>query len=709
MILSFVDYALAIAILVFGFRLSYLLADNISARLVRLYCTAASVVSLCIGLAYASALSRSAFFAVTFARIAASATTASFLIVALLAISFPYEKQPRILRIAAAAFWAVASYFILFTDRYLVSFTYQAGFLFRDAGPLYNPVVIGGFLLGLLSAGTLLVRRLFFRSRIFRLQTSIVAAGLIFGYLIAFSTAYVLPTYFELSWAYALMPVGAAVLAANLGFGIMITRLFDVRATALSAAGIALYGVFLSLFAGTAFALASLAIGYGRAPLVALAAAAIFVAGALIGETLRFRFRKQFAGRSAYGDKLEAELSDVDFSQGRDKVIGRLLEVLQENIGCSSVNLLIENAGGSMVNVGSTSGTTDALERKAAGIDLLLNNDVSVILKSEIVTNHDYAAVKEELLDTLGRFDADSLVLLREGRTAIGALLLGGKRTGGDFTGYDFDTLSRVYGKLFVVAYYLKNIAQESLVVTVDRELEYSDQIVQSIQENMDRISHPAVDISYMTRSTRKLGGDFIDFIRLSQDRYVFVIGDVSGKGLNASMSMVILKSVIRTFLKETKDFKKLVVKTNAFIKTNLPKGTFFAGVFGIVDFPGRTLHYVNCGIPAIFLSSSAYNNPVEIQGEGKVLGFVKDIAPMVVIRKSVFKSGDILLATTDGLTDAESVRGQRYGKERIQKLLQENRGASAERIVRFLSESVSEFVSQELNDDITILALKFN
>jgi len=44
------------------------------------------------------------FFAVTFARIAASATTASFLIVALLAISFPYEKQPRILRIAAAAF-----------------------------------------------------------------------------------------------------------------------------------------------------------------------------------------------------------------------------------------------------------------------------------------------------------------------------------------------------------------------------------------------------------------------------------------------------------------------------------------------------------------------------------------------------------------------------------------------------------------------------
>ena len=66
-----------------------------------------------------------------------------------------------------------------------------------------------------------------------------------------------------------------------------------------------------------------------------------------------------------------------------------------------------------------------------------------------------------------------------------------------------------------------------------------------------------------------KLGGDFIDFIQLGPDKSLFVMGDVSGKGLNASMSMVILKSVLRTFLSETGDFKQLVVKVNSFIRNN--------------------------------------------------------------------------------------------------------------------------------------------
>ncbi|MFQ3548023.1 MAG: PP2C family protein-serine/threonine phosphatase, partial [Termitinemataceae bacterium] len=219
---------------------------------------------------------------------------------------------------------------------------------------------------------------------------------------------------------------------------------------------------------------------------------------------------------------------------------------------------------------------------------------------------------------------------------------------------------------------------------------------------------HPHADIAYMTRSARKLGGDFIDFIKLTKDRYVCIIGDVSGKGLNASMSMIILKSVIRTYLKETKDFKTLVIKINAFIKQYLPRGTFFAGMIGLFDFSERNLYYINCGVPVMMLLSSAYNNPVEIQGAGKVLGFVKDIAPHINVRKAGFKTGDILLVTTDGLVDAESVRGVRFGKERLQHSLLENRSLSSERIVRFLYNDVNEFVSQEINDDITIVAVKF-
>lgn len=55
--------------------------------------------------------------------------------------------------------------------------------------------------------------------------------------------------------------------------------------------------------------------------------------------------------------------------------------------------------------------------------------------------------------------------------------------------------------------------------------------------------------------------------IRLTDTRHIFIIGALSGKGIAASMNMVILKSIIRTFLAETTDFKLLVEKVNSFIR----------------------------------------------------------------------------------------------------------------------------------------------
>ncbi len=704
MIFSLFNYAMAIFLVAFGFWVRFRVSESVNSRSIFLFCQASALVALTSGISYAAALGEAVGIAVFFLRLSTLAAIATILLVALLTLSFPYEKERRWLNFLAIAIWAFAAYFVLFTENYITGFEGSI----RVLGPIYNIITISAFIVGILSAVLLLIRRLFFKSMIFRLQTAIVALGLAFGYTIFILMDMVFPLRFGWQWAWAVMPAGLFIQSIALAFGLTITRLFDVKAAAASTASFVLFSIILGLAAGLGFGLVAYPLLNEARWLAVLIAIVIFFVIAGTARFIRNRFSRLLQGRGAYAEHLEDELANIDFSLGRDSVIERFLSILGETINCASVNLLVENVLGEFHNVGSSNSKDQVFERRSPGIDLLLNNDISIILKTEIITNYEYHDVKDELLAMLDGFDADALILLRENRAIIGAVLLGAKRTGGDFTNYDYDTLSRIYGKLFVVAYYLKNVAQESMVLTVDRELEYSDQIIQSIQENIDKISHPAVDIAYLTRSTRKLGGDFIDFIRINSDRFIFVIGDVAGKGLNASMSMIILKSIIRTFLKQTKDFRKLVVKTNAFIKANLPRGTFFAGVFGLFDFSNRTLYYVNCGIPNMFLLSSAYNNPVEIQGEGKVLGFIKDIEKHVSVRKASFKPGDILLVTTDGLSDAESIRGARFGKERIQRSLLENRGLPSERIVRFMSEAVDEFISQELNDDITILSVKF-
>ena len=188
----------------------------------------------------------------------------------------------------------------------------------------------------------------------------------------------------------------------------------------------------------------------------------------------------------------------------------------------------------------------------------------------------------------------------------------------------------------------------------------------------MDRIDHPKADSAWIAQSARSLGGDFIDFVRLSQDRWFVVMGDVSGKGLSASMNMLILKSMIRTFLRVEKDFVSLVARVNAFIKENLPKGTFFAGVFGYLDLSKDAFYYINCGVPTIMMYSPAFDTFIEVQGEGKILGFVKDIAPFLKPRKLTLTAGSAIMTATDGLLDSENLRGERFGKERFRRSVHE-------------------------------------
>ncbi len=714
MVFSLIDYTLVLVLLFYGFTVRWQNPASYNTQLISLYILATAFVSLGIGGAYHAALALLPPLSVLFGRVAASATVASHLLLGLLAISFPYERRLRILRYLALAVWLAASYGIFFTEWYLVSMSWVAGSLLRETGPIYLPVTVGGFSLGILSALTLVVRRFFFKSKIFKLQTLMVIFGLLGGYVVSFTVAIVLPFGFDMSWTYALMPLGAALLAAVMGYGVSITRLFDVRTVVSAALSFLGFSLLLAALSGAGFGWAAIYLRQYAGWTAAALGFGVYLLTWLAGALLKVRFRSLVRGGDSYGEKLEARLSAMDYSLGRAEVIAELLRSLRDAIGCTGVDLFIADDEGRLLSAGTTvhagpdRGAPPALESKSRGIEVLINNNAPVLLKTEIVVNHEYHEVKDELLALLDRFDADALVLLREGRALIGMLFFGVKRTGADYTNYDYQTLQRIYGKLFVSAYYLKNVAQESLVVTVDRELDFSDQIIQSIQENLDRVEHPGVDISFLTKSTRKLGGDFIDFIKLSGNRYLLVLGDVSGKGLNASMSMVILKSIIRTFLHQTKDFKEVVVRTNSFIKEHLPRGTFFAGVFGLFDFDTRTVHYVNCGVPVMYLLSSAYNNPVEIQGAGKVLGFVKDIRPHLTVRKTVFKPGDLLFTATDGLTEAESLNGRRFGKEGIQRSLGENRNAPAARMVQFMRQDLETFVSGEINDDITLLVIKF-
>lgn len=414
-------------------------------------------------------------------------------------------------------------------------------------------------------------------------------------------------------------------------------------------------------------------------------------------------------GRTAdYAAVFEKDLAAVDYSGEMDEIESHMFQIFNKNTECSFMIVFINGGQGFLETAYSSNGKRYSFSQSDTLFEELLNMDRNIVIYSELETQHSLAPVKDKLEKFFKDTESDALFILNEGRDVHGLILLGMKTSMDHYRDYDLQAFTKLYSYFFVFGYYMRNIANKEIIGTVNRELRMSSQIIASIQENIDPVENPKLDAGYIMVPAHNIGGEFVDMIRLTATRHLFVVGDLSGKGIAASMSMVILKSIIRSFLSEVHDFKQLVVKVNSFIRYNLQKGTIFAGMFAIVDFEKDEMYYINCGIPTMLLYTEAYNNVIEIQGSGHILGFVSDISPYISVKQTKFNRNDIVLVCTDGLIDSHSLRGEQYGKDRIQRNLVANVMYPAQRMARFAYDGLMKFMSKEMEDDVSVLVLKY-
>jgi hypothetical protein len=409
-----------------------------------------------------------------------------------------------------------------------------------------------------------------------------------------------------------------------------------------------------------------------------------------------------------YEHAFERDLASIDYNGEMDEITNNMFNIFKKNVECSSMSVFINNGEGELDTAYSSKNETLSIPVDNPAFDELLNIGKTVVVYSEIDNEHDLAEIRDKLAELFKVTNSDALFILNEGRNILGFIVLGIKTSGDHYKDYDISVFMKLYSYFFVFGYYMRNISNKDIIGTVNREIRMSSQIITSIQENMDPVKNPKIDVGYIMVPAHNIGGEFVDLIRLNDRTHLFVVGDLSGKGIAASMSMVILKSIIRTYLAETHDFKQLVVKVNSFIRNSLQKGTVFAGVFALVDFQTDTMYYINCGIPALFLYTQAYNNVIEIQGSGHILGFVKDMSPFISVKQIKLNKGDIVLTCTDGLIDSHSLRGEQFGKERVQQILLANSMYPASRMAQFEHDGLVKFMSKEMEDDVSVLVMKY-
>jgi serine phosphatase RsbU (regulator of sigma subunit)/CHASE2 domain-containing sensor protein len=213
----------------------------------------------------------------------------------------------------------------------------------------------------------------------------------------------------------------------------------------------------------------------------------------------------------------------------------------------------------------------------------------------------------------------------------------------------------------------------------------------------------------------REVGGDLYDFFMLDRDRVFFMIGDVSGKGLPASLFMVVAKALSKSIaLRGGTDMAGIMHAANQELVRENPEMLFVTSVAGILDASSGEVALCNAG----------HDAPRRIGADGRVSRLQSaDGPPLCVmddfdypVQQYRLMPGESLCLTTDGITEAMNGAGELYGNERLDALLAAMQpvsgaaGASPDAIVQAVRDDVRLHVAgAEASDDLTLLVLRWN
>ena len=236
------------------------------------------------------------------------------------------------------------------------------------------------------------------------------------------------------------------------------------------------------------------------------------------------------------------------------------------------------------------------------------------------------------------------------------------------------------------------------------RDLEQAAEIQQGFLPAVAPILD-GVDLAGFNAPCRTVGGDYYDFFPYPPARVAMALGDVSGKGMPASLLMMGLQARMQVLVDEPKDLAFVMTRLNKITSANCPANRFISLFFCILDGDSGELAFCNAGHnpPLIVRANGDYEL---ISGGGPVLG----ILPTIEYKeyKKQLEIGDTLVIYSDGVTEATDPSGEEFETDRLGKAVSNVREKPASEILAEVNRVLAEFTAgTPQGDDITMIVAR--
>jgi len=260
----------------------------------------------------------------------------------------------------------------------------------------------------------------------------------------------------------------------------------------------------------------------------------------------------------------------------------------------------------------------------------------------------------------------------------------------------------------------LQNYIEEVQNVTANKERVESElRIAHDIQMGMvPKIFPPFpnrndLDLYATLTPAKEVGGDLYDFF-IAEEKLYFIVGDVSGKGVPASLVMAVARSMFRTLAQAESDPGKILTQMNDSMSEGNASDMFVTAFAGVLNLSTGELVYCNGGHNAPMIVGPKF-------GEAYFLDVIPNLPVCTIggfdyVKQSIqLKPGTTIFVYTDGLTEAENEAKELYGEDRLETLMKHEGQKKPREVVEDVLNSVHAHVRDaEQSDDLTVLVIKY-
>ena len=436
-----------------------------------------------------------------------------------------------------------------------------------------------------------------------------------------------------------------------------------------------------------------------------------------LGDSLRTWVDRRFFRESYDAETMLNELSDQVRSMVEPKpLLETVAARISETLHVPQVAVLLSGsgffrpafamgyAGLPSVAFPSVSGTAKVLQSQNEPARVFLNDRDSWVYREEDINAEERAK--------LATLQSELLLPLAVRDKLLGFISLGPKRSEEPYTRSDVRLLKSVAAQTGLAlenANLLQTIADEMAQrERLNREVE----IAREVQERLFPQTLPPIaglDYAGHCRTALGVGGDYYDFLALPKGKLGVAIGDVSGKGIAAALMMASLQASLRSeATRAPENLAAAVTNINRLVYEASSSNRYATFFYGEYDPADGKFDYVNAGhnAPLLIHRSGSGDTVVRLEPGGTVIGLLQDAC---YAQGSVrLCPGDVLVAFTDGISEAMNLDDEEWGEERLLEAIRTHRNASAQELLEHVFAAATAFAgAAPQHDDMTLVILR--